>query len=152
MKHTIVKFFTVLLTLTLLATCVCATPSRSCVVVCNRIELPNGDYIIETITENEMQTYATNTKSGTKTATRYTSSNVPLFSVTVTGTFTYTGTTSKATSATSTVNILNSNVSYISKSSSCSGKSATATGAAAYNNITYSATTTLTCSATGTLS
>lgn len=152
MKHISTKLFAFFLSLLLFTTCVCAESSQKSVVSFDHIDLPNGDYIIEIITETDVQAYATNTKSGTKTATRYTSDNVALFSVTVTGTFSYNGSTSKATSASATVNLLNPAVSYVSKSAKCSGNSAIATGTTKYCDVTYYGTTKLSCSSSGVLS
>lgn len=117
-----------------------------------RIDLEDGGYIIVEIEESEIQLFASKTKSGTKTATRYTSSNSAVFSVVVTGTFTYDGSTSQATSSSATVNIHNTSATYVSKSANYSGNTATATGKVKYGGITYPLTVSLSCSATGVLS
>lgn len=61
--------------------------------------LDNGDYLETTIYENDaVLTRATSKKTGTKTTT-YKSDGKALWYVSVTGTFTYTGTSSKCTAA-----------------------------------------------------
>lgn len=60
-------------------------------------DLGDGCYYIETITVPSIQPYS-NTKTGTKRAT-YVVSEVAIYSVSVTGTFTYDGSHAEATSA-----------------------------------------------------
>lgn len=119
-----------------------------------RIDLPNGDYVIETVAESSDTsiTRATNTKSGHKTSVYYNSSDVAIFGVRVDGTFSYTGTSSWSTSASATVYIYDDSGSYVSKSSSYSGNYATATGKVKYNYVTIPRTVTLYCDKNGNLS
>lgn len=119
-----------------------------------RIDLPNGDYIIETVIENAdtTATRATSTKSGYKTSVYYNSSDIAIFGVRVDGTFSYTGTSSWATASSATVYIYDSSASYVSKSTSYSSNYATATGKVKYNYVTIPRTVTLYCSASGVLS
>jgi hypothetical protein len=100
-----------------------------------RIDLPNGDYVIETISENENAalTRASSTQSGYKTSVYYNSSNVAIFGVRVDGVFCYTGASSWATSSAATVYIYDSSASYVSKLASYSSNYATATGKVKYN-------------------
>lgn len=119
-----------------------------------RIDYINGDYVIEVVTEDNdsCQSRTTNTKTGTKTSTYYNASDEAIYSVKVTGTFTYDGSTVKATGAAATVSIYSTAASYVSKSSNYSSNFATATGKVTYNGITVSKTVTLYCSVNGTLS
>lgn len=119
-----------------------------------RIDLPNGDYVIETITENAgiSTTRAASTKSGYKTSVYYNSSDVAIFGVRVDGTFSYTETSSWSTSASATVYIYDDSGSYVSKSASYSSNYATATGKVKYNYVTIPRTVTLYCDKNGNLS
>lgn len=100
---------------------------------------------------------ATNSITGKKTASMKNSSGKILWSVSVTGTFTYTG--SKATCTSSTVDAKSNNSYWKIKSKSSSKTSNKAIGKATGQNIvggvivaTHTLSTTLTCSATGKLS
>lgn len=119
-----------------------------------RIDLPNGDYVIETVTENAdiSTTRAASTKSGHKTSVYYNSSNVAIFSVRVDGTFSYTGSSSWSTSASATVYIYDDSASFVSKTSSYDSNYATATGKVKYNYVTIPRTVTLYCDKNGNLS
>ena len=117
-----------------------------------RIDLPNGDYVIETVVEDDTMTRATNTKSGHKTSVYYNSNDVAIFGVRVDGTYTYTGSTSRATSSTATVYVYDSSASYVSKSASYASNYATATGKVKYNYVTIPRTVTLYCDRNGNIS
>ena len=120
----------------------------------------DGSYIVTTITEEPTVSFAraTSTKTASKTATYKSSSGASLWSVTVTGTFSYNGSSAKCTAVTGSAS---SNSSYWKVSSpSCSksnaSASATATGKQ-YNTSgtitrSVSRTATLSCSASGKLS
>ncbi|MGN1026933.1 MAG: hypothetical protein ACI4P4_11085 [Faecousia sp.] len=118
------------------------------------IDLPDGGYIIEEITEVEVNsvTRATSTKSGSKTSTRYTASDTAIFAVKVTGTFSYTGSSSWATSSAATVYTYVSGASFVSKSASYSGNTATATGTVEYLGFDLTRTVNLSCDENGNLS
>ncbi len=109
---------------------------------------PDGSYVVEEIVE-----YASNmrasTKTGTKTSTYYTSSNVRVFSVKVTGTFAYTGTSATAESANAT---FDTNASYVTKSAYTSGRTAYASGTVKYCGLNYVQDVALSCSDSGVLS
>lgn len=119
-----------------------------------RIDLPDGGFIIEEITETDTASVAraTSTKTGTKTSTRYTASGTAIFAVKVTGTFSYTGSSSWATSSSATVYTYVSSATYVSKNAYYSGRTAYATGTVSYLGSNTSRTVALTCSATGVLS
>lgn len=116
----------------------------------------DGSYIVTTITEESSLplTRTTNTKSGSKKATYYSASNVALWNVTVSGKFSYTGSSAKCTSSSVSANSYSSSWKINSKSASKSGASASATATAKYcNSSTYkSLSVTLTCKANGVLS
>lgn len=133
---------------------VSANASNESITSSVRIDLPNGDYVIETVAESTDTpiTRATNTKSGHKTSVYYNSSNVAIFGVRVDGAFSYTGTTSWSTSGSATVYIYDSSASYISKSASHSSNYASATGKVKYNYVTIPRTVTLYCDKNGNLS
>lgn len=121
------------------------------IIVSQVVEYINeSDYIIETIYEPNIQPYS-NTKTGTKQATYY-YSGTAIFSVSVTGTFTYDGTSAQATSATKTIVGHVSDATYISSSAYTSGASAIATGSVSYKGFTLQKTVTLTCDKNGNLS
>lgn len=119
----------------------------------------DGSYIETVIEEIETaSSYATTyTKSGKKTSTYKNSSGDTLWSVSVTGTFTYDGSSATCTKSTVSTTSYNSNWKISSSSASKSGATATATATAKkYLDGTYiksiTETVTLTCSKSGTLS
>lgn len=118
--------------------------------------LSDGSYYITTITEDTVVTRAS-TKSGTKTTRYYSSSNELLWSVSVKGTFSYTGSRATCTSSSVSASCYNDTWKIYSKSSSKSGDTATAKATAKkyFDGVvtkTVTKTVTLTCSTTGVLS
>ena len=90
----------------------------------NIIYFDNGSYItIEIVSTN---TRATSTKTGTKIYTYRNSDGVEQWKATLSGTFTYNGTTSSCTASSCSVSIAKTNWYVVSKSASKSGNSATA--------------------------
>ena len=85
--------------------------------------LEDGGYIITTT--QEIYVRATNTKVGTRTRSQYDSDGVLDWQIILSGTFTYTGTTSTCTASSISVNIYDSAYSKVSSSSSKSGNTAT---------------------------
>lgn len=120
--------------------------------------LENGDYIETVITyeDSESSARATQTKSGKKTASYKNSSGTVLWSVSITATFSYTGSTATCTSKSHSATSYASSWSIKSVSSTKSGNSATAKAVATYKDgslsTDYTKSVTLTCSANGTLS
>ena len=116
----------------------------------------DGSYIVTTITEEPAVSFAraAGTKTASKTATYKSSSGASLWSVTVTGTFSYNGSSAKCTSSSVSANSYSSLWKINSKSASKSGASASATATAKYyDSSTYkSLSVTLTCKANGVLS
>lgn len=152
------RILLVILTLTIFCcTILCVPVSASSLTEASKttIEyLDNGDYI-ETIIKWEESVTRT-TKSGSKTKNYKNSTGDILWSVKVTGTFTYNGTTSSCTAASHTTSAPGANWTIKSASSSKSGSTATAKAVATLkigsNSQDYSMSVSLTCSANGTLS
>ncbi|MGX8833355.1 hypothetical protein ACWG0P_04000 [Amedibacillus sp. YH-ame6] len=112
----------------------------------------DGSYYEVTITENTNYTRAS-TKSGTKTERYVNSSGSTDWQVSVTGVFSYSGSSSICTSASVNAKAFNSFWSIYSKSASKSGNTASASATAKKNTgIKSSRGVTLTCSPTGRLS
>ncbi len=119
----------------------------------------DGSYMITSIIDEPTipVTRSTSTTTKSKIASYYSSSNVELWYVKVTGTFTYNGTSSKCTSSSVSAASYDKNWQISNRSASKSGSSATAkaTGKLYQNDIvrkTINKTVTLTCSAKGTFS
>lgn len=107
-------------------------------------------YYIETITVPSVQPFA-NSKTGTKSAVCV-SSGTAIYTISVTGTFTYDGSTSTATSASGSISAHVEGVTLKSRNAYTSGSSAIATGSVVYYGITLQKTVTLTCDKNGNLS
>lgn len=151
------KLLSVLLCLTLLCTVV-AVPAAAAeeaggrVVVSRRVEyLADGSYIVETISVPAVQVYS-NTVSGSKSAARYNSNGQHLFTVTVTGSFTYDGSSAKATSAVGAFAAYASGVTLTGNNAYTSGASAIAWASASYQGSSFRQTVSLTCAPNGNLS
>lgn len=120
------------------------------------IQLDNG-YYLETIIEETPTTRASNQKTAKKTGNCKNAQGTTMFSVTVTGTFTYTGSSSTCTKSVASATSKNANWKISSKSASKSGNKATAK-ATAKRYVdgtaveTQNCTVTLTCSSNGSLS
>lgn len=113
-------------------------------------QLGNGDYIIETISIPRIQPYSSSI-TGTKTS-EYVSYGTTIFTISVTGTFTYDGSTATATSASGKIAAYVEGVTLNSRRAYTSGASAIATGSVTYNGATLQKTVTLTCDRNGNLS
>lgn len=107
-------------------------------------------YFIETIYVPSIQPYR-GSKTGTKVA-ECVSSGTTIYTLSVTGTFTYDGTTADATSATCAIATHVPNATISSRNAYTSGASAIATGSVVYYGITLQKTVTLTCDKNGNLS
>ena len=116
-----------------------------------------GDGIYVEIIIEEYTTYATNTKTAKKTENFKNSSGSKICSLTVTGTFTYNGSSATCTASSVSAETYVSDWKVVSKSASKSGNTASATAIfSQYLNghliQTKNPTITLTCSATGVVS
>lgn len=120
--------------------------------------LGNGDYVETIIIEdNTLSQVRATTKSGTKTTYYKNSSGTIMWSVSVKGTFSYTGSSSTCTNATVSTTCPSVSWRILSSSSSRSGNVAKATATAGQFSANIEAkrltrTVSLTCSANGTLS
>lgn len=111
--------------------------------------LENGDYIVREVFEPLIQPRSS--KTGSAIETYRNSSGAAIWTVKVTGTFTYTGSTSSATGSSATVEVYNSNASFISKNASYSGNTARATGSVNYSGYTATRTAYVSCDKNGNL-
>lgn len=113
--------------------------------------LDDGSYII---TEWETAPAATRSVSSkTRTSTYYSSSGSAIFSVSLTGNFTYTsGVSAKATSQNVSVTVYSDSASYVTKSSSRSGASVYGSGTVYYAGRNRTLSLQMTCSIYGNIS
>lgn len=113
--------------------------------------LDDGSYII---TEWETAPTATRSVSSkTKTSTYYSSSGSAIFSVSLTGNFTYTsGVSVKATSQSASVTVYSDSASYVTKSSSRSGASVYGSGTVYYAGRNRTLSLQMTCDVYGNIS
>lgn len=110
----------------------------------------DGIYYIESIYVPSVQPYSYS-KTGTKTSACV-SGGETIYAISVTGTFTYDGVTSAATSASGTIATYVPDATIKSRSAYTSGASAIATGSVLYYGFTLQKTVTLTCDKDGNLS
>lgn len=153
MKRMYVLVLCIILSINILAFPVSATSvtEDEQIIISQTVEdLGNGYYYIETIYVPAIQTFG-NTKTGTKTA-QCISSGTTIFTISVTGVFTYDGVSSEATSASGSIATYVENATIKSRSAYTSGASAIATGSVSYWGITLQKTVTLTCDKNGKLS
>ena len=146
----------------ILAICliVAVLPSRAYAVTENAqtIKLENGHYQIVTIEYAEIIAgIKSSTTSGTKTIREYDAFNNLVWTATLSGTFTYDGTSAMATNSSLTVSISNSNYYLVSKSAYTSGDTAYGDFTVGHKVLgvtisTSSESLTLTCDANGNLS
>lgn len=124
MKHrTLSVLLVCILLISILPSRVFAT-EPSCIINGNVILFDDGSYIERST--SELSTRTTNTKSGKATYNYRNSEGTLLWQAVLSGTFTYTGTTSTCTGASCSVTIYDSNWYQVSKSTSYSGNTATA--------------------------
>ena len=110
--------------------------------------LENGDYVITTLYESAVQPRAGT--SGSKTSTRYSSSGQKIFSVTVTGTFTYVyGSSVDATGASASVAIYHPDAQFVSKNAYTQLHTAVGEGTVNYRGDIATLTVTLSCDVYG---
>lgn len=140
----------------LMATPIFAAAEMSKSIITTEVEkYADGSYaVIETVEEQSksLARAATSTKSASRTYTYYSSSNKKEWDFTVKGTFSYDGSTAKATAVSTSYNTYVSGWSLSSRDSSKSGAKVTATGKFKYKTMTKSTTIGLKCSANGTIS
>lgn len=111
--------------------------------------LDNNDYIITEVYESAIQPRSS--KTGYGVAEYYNANGTLMWNVVVTGTFTYNGVTSYATSSSVAVNAFSNKVTFISKSANYSGNTATGTGTVQYNLVQTTLTARVSCDKNGNL-
>ena len=151
MKKYLALFLAALCCCTLCITSAAASDVDEVIISTTRIDLPDGGYIIEEVTQTPTLARATSYSSGAKTSTRYTESGHALYAVKVTGSFGYNGSSSWATGSSATVSIYDSGVTYVSKNAWYSGNTAYASGTIKYLGITESRTVSISCDKNGNL-
>lgn len=111
----------------------------------------DGSYVVTTLVQNNPN--GRTGISGSKSSVYYTSSGSSVFSVTLTGYFSYTyGTSSKATGEDVTVAVYDSSASYVTKSSYHSGATAYGSGTVSYRGYQKTLSVQITCDKYGNLS
>lgn len=117
--------------------------------------LENGEYIVTELyqTQRAFQPLTEGREvQGNKTKNVYMPNGTLLWSLTVEGTFNcISGISSKATTSYAWVDIHSNNVKLLSKSASCSGNTATATGTVSYNSVNRTETVSISCDIHGNL-
>lgn len=114
--------------------------------------MEDGSYFVTVVEETPSLTRASNTTTGTKRATYCNASGVAQFTVKVTGTFSYNGSSASAKSVTGGTEYHVIGCSLIDSSKSMSGNSATATATINCKGTNVKKSVTLYCSANGDLS
>lgn len=155
MKHKLILCIVISALLSLMAVPVSAAVEITKPVTTTEVEVyDDGSYavIATTIEQTDFTLLATKTKSASRTYTYYNASDVKAWDFTVKGTFSYDGSTAKATAVSTSYNTYVSGWSLDSRESSKSGAKVTATGKFKYSLMTKSTTIGLKCSASGTIS
>ena len=151
MKKAVVLCVCILLTVSFMTKSALADADSGMVMLSETITyVDESTYYIERIYVPEVCLYS-NIRTGTKTAQGVHSGKV-VFTLSVTGQFTYDGITAKATSASGGINVHVAGASLNSSNAYTSGASAIATASVSYLGITLNKTVTLTCDANGNLS
>lgn len=109
----------------------------------------DGDFVVREVYENYIQSRSN--KTGYSTTTYYNAAGTAIWDVVAEGTFTYNGVTSSATGCTAIVRLYSDKATFISKSASTSGNSATATGTVRYNLSQTTRNATVSCDRNGNL-
>lgn len=150
MKRLLVVMLSIIMLSTFLAIPTLATEADQILISQTVVDMGSGCYFIETISVPSIQQYR-NSKTGTKTS-ECVYNGETIFTISVTGIFTYDGSTSQATSATGKMVAYTEGVTFNNGSAYVSGASAIATGSATYHGTTIPKTVTLTCDKDGNLS
>ena len=117
--------------------------------------LETGEYIVTELyqTQRAFQPLTEGREvQGNKSKSVYLPDGTLLWKLTVEGVFNcISGVSAKASSSNAVVRVYVSNVHFVSKSSSCSGNTATATGTASYNSVNRTETVSISCDVHGNL-
>ena len=150
------KIISVLTLLTILITAFCLPINASADTITSIEYLDNGDYIETVIEDTGISPLASTTVNKTKTSYYKNSSGTVLWSVSITATFTYNGTTSSCTSCYHSTTAPSSSWTIKSASHRKAGNTATATATATYTGATgsqdYTRSVTIQCSKDGVIS
>jgi len=156
MKKLISLLLVTIVTLSFTGIIASAYENRTSVVHQTIEHFEDGGYFVTTIesdtTDSLRLARASSSKSGSKTAIYYNSKGVAQWSIKVTGKFTYTGSTSSATSASKTLTYHVSGCSSSSNGAYTSGRSAVGYATVKHGGLSTYKSVTLSCSANGTLS
>lgn len=159
MKKVIAFLLSLTLILTLYLPTFAATNTDHTVATTSIEYLEDGSYIETVITKerSSLSIFATSTKTGSKKITHKNSDSETLWTATLKGTFTYTGSKATCTASSITYSIVNDNWKIMSATASKSGNKATGDITAKRYVLgiptkTVEKTITLTCSASGVLS
>lgn len=150
MKRLLVIILSIIMLSTVLTLPISAAEIDQSIISQTVVDMGNGLCFIETISVPSIQPYG-NRKTGTKTS-ECVYNGTTIFTISVTGIFTYDGSTSQATSATGNMVAYAEGVTFNNRRAYVSGASAIATGSATYNGTTIPKTVTLTCDKNGNLS
>ena len=151
MKKAAIFLACILLTVSFMSKSASADVSSSMILFSETITyVDESTYYIERIYVPEVCLYS-NVRAGTKTA-QYVYNGSAIFTLSVTGQFTYDGITAKATSASGGINVHVAGASLNSSNAYTSGASAIASASISYLGATLYKTVTLTCDANGNLS
>lgn len=111
----------------------------------------DGSYTITVL--EETSSLARAAKSGKKTKSYYTSNDVLIFAVTLTGTFSYTyGQSATATGASVVVSLYHDDAEFVTKSATYRNATAYGSGTVSYFGVTRAISTNITCDIYGNLS
>lgn len=155
------KFLALMLTLVLLIgltpTVFATTDTIDDTTYTEIINYDDGSYIVISEIEETSQSRASSSITGSKTAKYYNSNDVVQWSITLTGTFTYTGSSATCTASRLTYSIANDHWKFTSTTASKSGNKAKGNAIAKYYTLgiplkTIETDIAITCSATGSLS
>lgn len=139
-------------------TALCAVPAMAADLDANSnvdvVYYEDGSYLVrEVITESALKSRGTQTKTGSCVTTYYNASDVAMWDITLTGTFSYNGSTATALSASYSYNIYSSAWAFKSANAYCQENKAIVDGVFVHAFfIPHDTTVTLTCSPTGVLS
>lgn len=151
MKRVVSFFLCMCLIVAILAVPVSANPNSGMILVSETVEYIDRDtYFVERIYIPEICSYS-NGKTATKTAEGF-YKGATVFFISLTGHFTYDGTSAVATSASVAVSASVSGASLNSKNAYTSGASAIGSCSVSYVGAMLNKTVTLTCDANGNLS
>lgn len=149
MKRIIAVSLCLMMLFTLMSSPISASEPKD-ILVKRTIEiLDNGDTIVTEVYECAIQPRSE--KTGYATGTYVNSAGTAIWKLTVTGSFTYDGFTSTATSAEASVSIYKTKAEFVSKNAYTSGATATGTATVTYNDSRTTRSASVSCDKNGNL-